>query len=158
MAYNYYKTEKGRENVKKAVKKYQQTEKGKRTIKKYQESEKGKATRKAYLESEEGRKKLYDGIRRYQKSEKGRAKIKEYFSREDVKIKQIEYRRSERGRAIINAYFATEEGKAARQRAYHRYYLKKKIKEHEISLSKKVVKSISIFGVVLHWIFRKNKI
>ena len=109
------------------------------------------------MESEEGRAKLYDGIKRYQKSEKGRAKIKAYLASPEVKEKQTEYRNSERGKAIIEAYFASEEGKAARLRAHKRYYLKKKIKDHEISLSKKVLKTISMFGVVLHCMFNATR-
>ena len=125
----YYQTEKGKENITKAIKKYRASEKGK-----------GKNTRKEYLASESGKEKL-----------------KAYMAQDEVRKKQREYRNSEEGKAKIEAYFASEEGKEARKRAYERYGLKKKIKEKQIKICNKVLVNSSFYGIILNWILKKIK-
>lgn len=61
----YQQSEQGKEKIKKAKKKYQQTPKSKEVVKTYQQSEKGKEAIKAYHQSEKGKEALRKATRAY---------------------------------------------------------------------------------------------
>ena len=70
----YYKTEKGKENLLKRVKKYQKTEHGKEKLKQYRESEKGKEINRK-------------GVTKFYKTEHGKELKKEINKRYYIKQK-----------------------------------------------------------------------
>ena len=65
----YSQTEKGKAVRKKALLRYDKSDKGKATHKRYQQGEKFKVTQKRYLQTEKGKAK----VERYQQSKKGKA-------------------------------------------------------------------------------------
>ena len=131
-------TERGKESSKKALQKYEKSEKGKqkrneyqqsergrevanKALRKYQNSEKGRQKSKEYRESKRGRQVNRRAQKKYLGSEKGKRNRDEYFQTEDAQTKvkgyQKKYRISEKGKQTKRQYQQSEKGKEVRRKA-----------------------------------------
>lgn len=117
------------EDVKRAIKEWNKTEKGKASIKKSQEkysnSEHGKQTRKRYFQSEEGRKAQRKSSAKYRNSEKGKAYIQEWSHSEKGKEsrRKSQKKRTENGKSkeYQRKWRKTEKGKESFKKSQEKY-------------------------------------